>query len=74
MDSMIETQEELYQKILPVLTLRKKNLHQEGFTKIKEKDIFESLKQKKWQFEKNLSISSVVNDIIHIESSFFLDE
>ena len=58
--------EELYNRILPVLTVRRDELARMGYSYVKEVDIFECLKQNKWNTKVHLTLTDLVHDIFHI--------
>ncbi len=58
--------EELYSRLTPALTVRKEELSKEGYSYIKEEDIFEALRRGKWNTSVNLTLFDLVNDILNI--------
>lgn len=60
------TKEELYQKLLPVFTVKKRLLSITKYNTITSIDIWNYLIKNKWQRSHNLTLSEVVNDIITI--------
>ena len=58
--------EELYNRLLPVLTVRKDEFDRMGYTYVKEIDIFESLKKNKWNTKAHLTLTDLVHDIMSI--------
>lgn len=61
------TQKELFQALLPVFKVKKRLMSVTKYKEITKEDIFKYLALNKWQFDNNLTISEVVNDIITID-------
>lgn len=57
---------ELYKRVLPALRSRKKELAISKLGFITEKDIWEVLRETKWNKESNLTLFDIVNDILTI--------
>lgn len=55
---------ELYNKVLPALRVKRRELNKKG-KNVKENDIFLSLIKDKWKEETNLTLNEVVNDILN---------
>ena len=68
MDIVFSSQEELYKRVKPALRTKKMELTRLGYTYIKEEDIWNYLKINKWSKGKNLMLSDIVNDIIHLDN------
>lgn len=68
MDITFQTQEELYQRVHPALRAKKMELWRLGFSYIKESDIWNYLKKSKWTKSKNLMLSDIVSDILHLDN------
>ena len=73
MSEDIRTEEELYDRVKPALRTKKEEMRRNGFTYIKEDDIWNYLKEKKWINEKGLSLYQMVDDILNSESSLIDD-
>lgn len=58
--------EELYNRLFPVLTVRRDELDRMGYPYIKEIDIFEVLKTNKWNTRMHLTLTDLVHDIMNI--------
>lgn len=58
-------QVELYNRLLPVLRIKKKEF-KKNITNIEEKDIWEYLKKNKWNHATGLSLSIMVDDILSL--------
>lgn len=59
---------ELYIRIKPALRTRVSELHLLGYKYIKEEDIWNYLKDTKWSFDVSLSLATMVNDILNVDS------
>lgn len=68
MDITFQSQEELYKRVKPALRAKKMELQRLGFSYIKENDIWNYLRIHKWSKGKNLMLSDVVNDILHLNN------
>ena len=64
---------ELYQRLLLALKSKKKELHFHNFKYITELDIWNYLKETKWQNHQNLTLHDMVNDILYADNEV-LDE
>lgn len=63
--------EELYKRLLPALETKKSELHKLGYTYIKSGDIWNALRQEKWQKSNNLTLYEMVDDILNSNANFF---
>ena len=61
------SQQELYNKLLPVFNVKKRLILFSKYKYITNEDIWVYLSQKKWKKSHNLTLSDIVNDIITIE-------
>ena len=68
MDNEIQSLEELYKRVYPALTSKKRELNKSGYEYIKQKDIWEYLGNKKWKSTEGLDISTMVSDIFHADN------
>lgn len=59
--------QELYERILPALKSKTKELHKKGMDYIHEEDIWNYLKTYKWTSSRSLDLGDMVNDIFNIE-------
>ena len=62
-----KTQQELYQNLIPALNVKLRLLKKNNYNNITRKDIWNYLKNTKWTNSVNLTISEMVNDIIHAD-------
>ena len=58
---------ELYERILPALKSKTREIHKKGMGYIHEEDIWNYLKNYKWTSSRSLDLGDMVNDIFHIE-------
>lgn len=56
--------EELYERVLPALTIKVCELQTMNEIYINEKQLFNELRNEKWMSAKNLTLSDIVNDIL----------
>lgn len=68
MDYDFKTQEELYIRVKPALHAKLQELKRLNYKGIKETDIWEYLVEVKWKKAKNLMLSDIVSDIIHVDN------
>ena len=64
MDIKFNSAYELYNKVLPALRVKRRELNKKG-KNVKENHIFLSLIKDKWKEETNLTLNEVVNDILN---------
>lgn len=64
MDIKFNSAYELYNKVLPALRVKRRELNKKG-KNVKENEIFLSLIKDKWKEETNLTLNEVVNDILN---------
>ncbi len=67
MDYSFNTKEELYIRVRPALRAKLEELKRLNFPNIKEEDIWNYLSSNKWSNSKNLTLSDIVSDIIHLD-------
>ena len=61
------SQQELYQKLLPVFNVKKRLIKNTEYENITNQDIWYYLIETKWKTSHNLTISDIVNDIITLD-------
>lgn len=59
---------ELYNKVLPALKVKKRELKKKE-KEMSEKDIFLNLIKDKWKEKQNLTLNEVVNDILNYDGN-----
>ena len=68
MDIEFSSLEELYKRLKPALTTKADEIRMQGYTYIKEEDVWNYLKEIKWKTSKDLSLYEMVSDILNLES------
>lgn len=63
-----KSQKELYKSLIPALNVKMRLLKKNNYNDITNKDIWNYLKNNKWVNSINLTISEMVNDIIHADN------
>lgn len=61
------SQQQLYNKLLPVFNVKKRLIKNNEYNDITNKDIWYYLIENKWKNSYNLTISDIVNDIITLD-------
>ncbi len=59
---------ELYNRVLPALYSKSKELRNLGFNFVTEKDIWNYLVDKSWKNKVNLELHELISDIIHCDN------
>lgn len=72
-DMKFNNLKELYDRVLPALRSKVKELEKENLKYIKEEDVWEALKQTKWNKGKPLTLYDMVDDILNTDNAFFKD-
>lgn len=67
MDIEFSSLEELYKRLKPALTTKVNEIRMQGYTYIKEEDVWNYLKEIKWKQSKDLSLYEMVSDILNLE-------
>lgn len=65
MDEKFSSLESLYERLLPALRSKEKELHLNKMTYITKQDIWECLRVTKWNRGVNLTLFDMVNDILN---------
>lgn len=60
--------EELYNRVLPALYSKRKEINSLGFKLVTEKDIWNYLVEKEWKTKKNLELHDLINDIFYVDN------
>lgn len=68
MNSEFHTQKELYDRVKPALHAKLQELKRLNYNEIQELDIWQYLIETKWKRSKNLMLSDIVSDIIHVDN------
>ncbi len=69
MELSFSSREELYKRVRPALYAKKKELERQGYSYIREIDIWNHLIESTWRKSHSLMLSDVVSDILHVESA-----
>lgn len=69
----LKSEAELYDRVKPALFTKKEEMRRNGFPYIKEEDIWNYLKEKKWVKERGLSLYQMVDDILNSDSMLIDD-
>lgn len=67
-----KSQEELYQGLIPAIHVKLKGLKKSKNVEITEDDIWNYLKETKWKNSINLTLSDMVQDILHTDNIEFI--
>ncbi|MDD2181277.1 MAG: post-transcriptional regulator [Bacilli bacterium] len=68
MDVVFNSLEELYERIKPALTTKRREMHRNGFNYIKEDDIWNFLKEVKWKSSSSLALHEMVRDVLNCDN------
>ena len=71
MDFEFNSQEELFKRVKPALEAKRVELNRLGVKKVKIKDIWDYLVDVKWSSGRELMLSDVVSDILHLDNKRF---
>lgn len=68
MDIEFSSLEELYKRLKPALTTKVDEIRMQGYTYIKEEDVWNYLKEIKWKHSQGLSLYEMVSDVLNLEN------
>lgn len=68
MEIFFSSQEELYKRVQPALRAKLAELHRLGYPYIHIVDIWKYLVETKWKKAKDLTLSDIVSDIMHVDN------
>lgn len=68
MELEFSSQEELYQRVQPALNAKLAELHRLGYPYIQIVDVWNYLIETKWKKSKDLTLSDIVSDILHVDN------
>ena len=60
--------EELYNRVLPALYSKRKEINSLGFKLVTEKDIWNYLVENEWKTKRNLELHDLINDIFYVDN------
>lgn len=72
-DEKFDSITELYKRVLPALRSKKKELTISKLSFVTEKDIWDYLRNNKWNKETNLTLFDIVNDILTVRESSIVE-
>ncbi len=72
-DIDFESQEELYKRVLPALKSKRKLILLDGFKSVKKNDIWNYLKDNKWNNQSGLELCDMVDDILNTDNSLIVE-
>lgn len=67
------TLKDLYERVLPALRSKVKELKNNRFSFVTEKDVWDCLRKNKWNGESDLTLYDIVNDILFLEEKEILN-
>ena len=70
MEVAFTSEKELYDRIMPALRTKKEEMKRNGYSYIKEADIWNYLKEIKWIKSKGLSLAEMVSDVLNTEDAY----
>lgn len=73
-DLKFESLKELYDRVLPALRSKVKELKRININYIKEEDIWNILKENNWMMHQTLTLAEMVDDILNTDASFFVEK
>lgn len=73
MDYEFNSKEELYERVLPALKIKVKEIKRLGNSKITCLEVWNHLIETNWKSGNNLMLLDIVNDILCLDSNKFLD-
>ncbi len=73
MEKTINSQTELYKKVLPALRTKRHELMLKGIKIVKEIDIWNYNKEYNWKNAKNLTLASMVDNILNTSDKSYED-
>lgn len=72
-DIQFSSIKELYERLKPALECKESEIEKMGFSYIKKEDIWNALKNQKWNKSSNLTLYEMVDDILNSSPSYFDD-
>lgn len=67
MEATFQSEQELYEHVMPALHAKRMDLKRHQLPYIKEEDIWNYLKEKEWIQKKNLELYHIVSDIMNCD-------
>ncbi len=72
-DISFESQDDLYKRVLPALKSKRKLILLDGFKSIKKNDIWNYLKENKWENQSGLELCDMVDDILNTDNTLIVE-
>ncbi len=69
---VFKSQQELYDRLKPALRSKRKMLSNSGYKNLKEKDIWDCMRNVVWVSSSGLELCDMVDDILHTENNVFI--
>ncbi len=69
MEENFSSLESLYERLIPALRSKKKELHQNHMIYLSEKDIWKFCYETKWKKGKDLTLADLVDDILNSDNN-----
>ena len=69
MDYEFSSKEELFQRVKPALKAKINEFHRLGYKHVQEMDVWNYLIENVWCMSRDLMLSDIVNDILHVKIS-----
>lgn len=73
-DLKFESLKELYDRVLPALRSKVKELKRQNVSYIKEEDIWNILKTNKWMNHQTLTLAEMVDDILNTDINILIQK
>lgn len=73
-DLKFESLKELYDRVLPALRSKVKELKRQNVSYIKEEDIWNILKTSKWMNHQTLTLAEMVDDILNTDINILIQK
>ncbi len=68
-----KSQDELYKRVIPALRSKRKLILLDGFKSIKKNDIWDYLKENKWNDKTGLELCDMVDDILNVDNTLIME-
>lgn len=66
MEITFDSQDKLFERVLPALKIKRSLMKRKGYNFFSEEDIFNCLKISKWKNENELMLCDIIDDILNI--------
>lgn len=68
-----KSQDELYKRVIPALRSKRKLILLDGFKSVKKNDIWDYLKENKWNDKTGLELCDMVDDILNVDNTLIME-